>query len=622
MGSYSELADALEYDSLKNPKLTDIELSKDITRRITTLQTITPGGNNTHDKLVCTRLFDLPAIDPGMSSSKPWKTDAKYFNKCMISSLALMKMTTHAQSGGSIEIMGMLIGKIVDRTIVVMDTYRLPVEGTETRVNAQGEAYEYMVQYLELNQKITKGNKPRQENIVGWYHSHPGYGCWLSGIDVSTQELNQNFQDPYLAIVVDPVRTLKSGKVDIGAFRTTPAAFADAGDSGNTDGTSRAALSNLPKSKRQEFGSHAGRYYSLDIEIFENEYDSGMLKMLQKQDSLDYGEWKRKLAVDDKESVTAVQEDNHPVSLQYLDNFDFVDEDDTEIGALKEITKKLDSLKPAPGESPASSLLKRIIGSNRLNDGFAAQSRSMSRRREVEYEEEDVLDESDLERGYTGEGKLEGETEGEDWDDDEDDESGTEEQTAGLQNVQRDDHAGNEAEEQKNEERTYITDNTAPGNLIGSTSDNAQQPEPATNASSPPRKRSMRKLLRSRKDDLSDLLYNPSLAGVHQKSKRKQKSVARQSAPPLYPDEYLRQTEFFDLQKRQQRWAHERLVSGGAISGSVRGNAYEQTRYPMASSIALDLREKNKSVIEASRVVAAKNVCDLISMEAMKEVEE
>ena len=27
----------------------------------------------------------------------------------------------------------------------------------------------------------------RMENVVGWYHSHPGYGCWLSGIDCSTQ---------------------------------------------------------------------------------------------------------------------------------------------------------------------------------------------------------------------------------------------------------------------------------------------------------------------------------------------------------------------------------------------------------------------------------------------------
>jgi len=42
----------------------------------------------------------------------------------------------------------------------------------------------------------------RLENAIGWYHSHPGYGCWLSGIDVSTQMLNQQFQEPFVAIVV------------------------------------------------------------------------------------------------------------------------------------------------------------------------------------------------------------------------------------------------------------------------------------------------------------------------------------------------------------------------------------------------------------------------------------
>lgn len=62
----------------------------------------------------------------------------------------------------------------------------------------------------------------RLENAIGWYHSHPGYGCWLSGIDVSTQMLNQNFQEPFVAIVVDPVRTVSAGKVCLGAFRTYP----------------------------------------------------------------------------------------------------------------------------------------------------------------------------------------------------------------------------------------------------------------------------------------------------------------------------------------------------------------------------------------------------------------
>jgi len=54
----------------------------------------------------------------------------------------------HARSGGSIEVMGMMQGKVQGNTIVIMDAFALPVEGTETRVNAQAEGYEYMVQYM------------------------------------------------------------------------------------------------------------------------------------------------------------------------------------------------------------------------------------------------------------------------------------------------------------------------------------------------------------------------------------------------------------------------------------------------------------------------------------------
>lgn len=32
----------------------------------------------------------------------------------------------------------------------------------------------------------------RPEMVVGWYHSHPGFGCWLSSTDVSTQQ--QSFE--------------------------------------------------------------------------------------------------------------------------------------------------------------------------------------------------------------------------------------------------------------------------------------------------------------------------------------------------------------------------------------------------------------------------------------------
>ncbi|CAI7750720.1 unnamed protein product [Closterium sp. NIES-54] len=104
--------------------------------------------------------------------------------------------------------MGIMQGKVVDGTIIVMDAFALPVEGTETRVNAQAEAYEYMVEFTQTNKRAG-----RLENVVGWYHSHPGYGCWLSGIDVSTQMLNQEFQEPFLAVVIDPTRTVSAGKM-------------------------------------------------------------------------------------------------------------------------------------------------------------------------------------------------------------------------------------------------------------------------------------------------------------------------------------------------------------------------------------------------------------------------
>ena len=58
-------------------------------------------------------------------------------------------MAMHAKSGGNIEVMGMLQGKVVGQAFVVVDAFALPVEGTETRVNAQTEAYEYMVDFAE-----------------------------------------------------------------------------------------------------------------------------------------------------------------------------------------------------------------------------------------------------------------------------------------------------------------------------------------------------------------------------------------------------------------------------------------------------------------------------------------
>lgn len=128
----------------------------------------------------------------------PWRDDVHYFQKVRISVVALMKMVLHARLGGALEVMGLMQGTVCPdtRTFYILDAFALPVHGTETRVNAQNEAYEYMIQYLDQCSDVR-----RPQQAVGWYHSHPGYRCWLSGIDVETQQTNQR-QDPFVAVVV------------------------------------------------------------------------------------------------------------------------------------------------------------------------------------------------------------------------------------------------------------------------------------------------------------------------------------------------------------------------------------------------------------------------------------
>lgn len=201
-------------------------------------------------------------------TAKPWEKDPHFFKDIKISALALLKMVMHSRSGGNLEVMGLLLGKVDGNTMVVMDTFALPVEGTETRVNAQAQAYEYMTEYIESSKKVG-----RLENAIGWYHSHPGYGCWLSGIDVSTQMLNQTYQEPFVAVVVDPIRTISAGKVCIGAFRTYPKGYKPPNEGPSEYQT-------IPLEKIEDFGVHCKQYYSLDISYFKSALDRKILDAL------------------------------------------------------------------------------------------------------------------------------------------------------------------------------------------------------------------------------------------------------------------------------------------------------------------------------------------------------
>ncbi|KAJ3337923.1 hypothetical protein HDU93_000310 [Gonapodya sp. JEL0774] len=261
----SALQGAIPLDSLRQPAPNGSTASQGLDPSVT--DAVFKFDNAEQQKAMQGRPWTKDILG-GSNAALHFQYSPHYFKKVRISAAALIKMVMHARSGGALEVMGLMQGKIQGDTMIVMDSFALPVEGTETRVNAQAEGYEYMVQYLDKIKEVD-----RLENAIGWYHSHPGYGCWLSGIDVSTQMLNQQFQEPWLAVVIDPNRTISSGKVEIGAFRTYPKDYRPPDEPASE-------YQSIPLSKIEDFGVHVKSYYQLEISTFKSSLDSHLLDLL------------------------------------------------------------------------------------------------------------------------------------------------------------------------------------------------------------------------------------------------------------------------------------------------------------------------------------------------------
>ncbi|KAM0688167.1 26S proteasome non-ATPase regulatory subunit 14 [Conglomerata obtusa] len=129
-----------------------------------------------------------------------------------ISSLALIKMLIHGRAGIPMEVMGLLLGTYVDEyTIQVVDVYAMPQTGTGVTVEAVDPVYQ-----AQMTEALAIVN--RNEHVIGWYHSHPGFGCWLSNVDMNTQQSFERLSKRAVGVVIDPIQSVK-GKVVIDAFR-------------------------------------------------------------------------------------------------------------------------------------------------------------------------------------------------------------------------------------------------------------------------------------------------------------------------------------------------------------------------------------------------------------------
>jgi 26S proteasome regulatory subunit N11 len=195
-----------------------------------------------------------------------------------ISSLALLKMLKHGRAGVPMEVMGLMLGEFVDEyTVRVIDVFAMPQSGTGVSV----EAVDPVFQAKMLDMLKQTG---RPEMVVGWYHSHPGFGCWLSGVDINTQHSFEALSDRAVAVVVDPIQSVK-GKVVIDAFRLINPNMMVLGQEPRQ---TTSVLGHLQKPSIQALIHGLNRhYYSIAINYRKTELEQTMLMNLHKKNWVD-----------------------------------------------------------------------------------------------------------------------------------------------------------------------------------------------------------------------------------------------------------------------------------------------------------------------------------------------
>src|SRR5947207_307275 len=190
-----------------------------------------------------------------------------------ISSLALLKMLRHGRAGVPMEVMGLMLGEFVDDfTVRVVDVFAMPQSGTGVSVEAVDPVFQ-----TKMMEMLRQTGRP--ETVVGWYHSHPGFGCWLSAVDINTQQSFEQLTPRAVAVVVDPIQSVK-GKVVIDAFRLIAPQTLMMGQEPRQT-TSNLGHLNKPSIQALIHGLNR-HYYSIGIQYRKTGLEENMLMNLHK----------------------------------------------------------------------------------------------------------------------------------------------------------------------------------------------------------------------------------------------------------------------------------------------------------------------------------------------------
>ena len=265
-------------------------------------------------------LFDLGRLGnlggPQANAGPPLDTKMNDTSEQIyISPLSLLKMLRHGKAGIPLEVMGLMLGDYVDDyTVKCIDVFSMPQSGTETTIESIDEGFQ--VKMVEMLKQTG-----RNEIVVGWYHSHPGFGCWLSSTDINTQKTFEQQVPRTVAVVVDPIQSVR-GRVVIDAFRTYGDQGLDLGLAIGGGNEMRQTTSNLGEVKRKKGFSikqlAKSTYYSILIGYRKNDLETKMLLNLRKS-SWDAG---FKLNFDskkvDEENIKKIEEMNK-MSEKYVE---------------------------------------------------------------------------------------------------------------------------------------------------------------------------------------------------------------------------------------------------------------------------------------------------------------
>ena len=206
-----------------------------------------------------------------MASDSPTPDCAE---KIHVSSLALLKMLKHGRAGVPMEVMGLMLGEFVDDyTINCVDVFAMPQSGTSVSVEAVDPVFQ--TKMLDMLQQTGRG-----QSVVGWYHSHPGFGCWLSHTDINTQSSFEALNPRAVALVIDPIQSVK-GKVVIDCFRLINPQLMMLGQEPRQT-TSNVGHLNKPSIQALIHGLNR-HYYSIVIDYRKNELEEQMLMNLHKK---------------------------------------------------------------------------------------------------------------------------------------------------------------------------------------------------------------------------------------------------------------------------------------------------------------------------------------------------